>query len=414
MTQTQNSLSGRSPDDLIADLLTGGLEEPFDHYAELRETGDGVHWCAPLNGWLVLRHDDVRDVAANHENYSSEYFFDSQPSVHDPSDPEQRRFVDINSLVLMFKDPPRHTMLRSIFRTTFTPSSVRSWTQRISEVADETIDRLSPGEEVDFMTHLAADVPVAIIASILGIPREGWSTFRDGSFAYASTFDPLVQGELRSRMIATALRLLDYMGDVIEQRRREPRDDLATRLVQAGTDQALSQAEVLAQLGLLLVAGNETTTNLLGNGMSLLLDHPAAKRALQRDPSMIPEAIEEMLRFDPPLHLTGRKTTRSCTLAGHDLPAGTLVYPVIAAANRDPRRFDAPDVFDIERVDKRHLSFLHGIHFCVGAPLARSEGHIVLARVLERFPDIAPGSAPPVRRTTNAIARGWAKLPVLL
>jgi len=400
----------------VAALLGGAVQDPFPLYNELRETGDGVHWSPALNSWLITRYADVRRVAHDHATFSSEIFFDAPPGMHDPGNELHRRFVEINSRELMFTDPPRHTRLRSAFRAAFTPSAVETWRPLVERVTDEVLDRHQAGDEVELMSAVAADVPVAVIAAMLGVPAEDRWEFREWSFAFASTFDPLVQGERRDTCITQSMQLLDYLAAVLAERRRRPADDLTSVLAAAHTEDGslLADADLLAQLALLLVAGNETTANLIGNGVTLLLTHPQAQAELSSNSTLVPTAIEEMLRIDPPLHLTMRKATSPTSIGRQTIPAGALVITILGAANRDPREFDSAETFDIHRRDNRHLAFFHGIHFCVGAPLARLEGAVMFERLLQRFPGLAAGSVPPVRRTSNVISRGWESRPVRL
>lgn len=407
----------RPAGEVFADLFGGVVQDPFPLYDELRETGDGVHYSPLLRSYLVTRHADVRRIATDHATFSSDLFSVTPAGLHDPADSEHRRFAETASRLLMFADPPVHTRIRSTFRTAFTPESVERWRGAVLGATRSLLAEFEPGHQVDIMPRLAADVPVAVIAEILGVPRDAWRNFRTWSFAYASTFDPMVQGERRDQAIATSQVLFDFLTDLSRQRRACPADDLISAIVHARTDdgQALGEVELIAQIALLLVAGNETTTNLIGNGVTLLLDNPAARAKIAADPRLLPNAIEEMLRIDPPLHLTFRLLTTNTTVGGQRLPAGSLVAPCIAAANRDPRVFPDPGRFDIHRADAgKHLAFFHGIHFCVGAALARLEGRVVFEELLGRYPGFSAGSQPAVRRTLNAVSRGWEKRPVLL
>lgn len=406
----------RGPASALGDLFGGQAEDPYPLYAELRESGDGIHWSDVLQAYLVTRYADVRHVGSDPKTFSSDLFYDSAPSIHDPQDAEHLRFLDAASRLFMFADPPAHTRIRSTFRHAFTVHGVARWRPLVERVTAELIDRYPRGEELDIMPGFAADVPVAVIAAILGVPDEMRPKFREWSYAYASTFDPMVAGPRRDQAITTTLELFDYLGELVAARRVEPRDDLITTLVRTPTvaGDTLGDVELLAQLALLLVAGNETTTSLIGSGLTLLFDHPDLHRRLAADRSLLPEAVEEMLRIDPPLHLVIRKTTTDVELGERTLPAGTLLFPCPAAANRDPRRFDRPDEFRVPREDNKHLAFFHGVHFCVGAPLARLEGQVVFEHILRAFPDIRPGEHRAVRRTTNSVARSWASRPVVL
>ncbi|WP_433204907.1 cytochrome P450 [Nocardia sp. CA-107356] len=416
MGEQSSTMRGRQATEVFAELFGGVVQDPFPLYNELRELGDGIHFVEALQGFMVTRYADVRRIGIDHKTFSSEVFFGLSPGIHNASDPEHLRFIEIASRLFMFSDPPVHTRIRSTFRQAFTPDAVQAWRPMIERATIELLAEFEPGQEIDIMPHLAAAVPVAVIAAILGVPREMWSKFREWSFAYASTFDPLVQSERRDSAIRTSLELFDFLGDLAEQRRVHPADDMITTLVQTETIDGdhLGVSELIAQVALLLIAGNETTTNLIGNGLTLLFGHPDVLAEVTADPALLPSVVEEMLRFDPPLHLTGRRVTRDVVLGEHTLMEGTFVLPCIAAANHDPRAFESPEVFNVSRQNTKHLAFFQGIHFCVGAPLARMEGAVIFKELLRRFPDIGPGSQPAVRRTTNAVSRGWETRPVRL
>ncbi|MFD6195247.1 cytochrome P450 [Mycobacteriaceae bacterium NPDC060252] len=417
MTEAQPGVrTDSTATDLMLRLLDGSVQDPFPFYNEIRELGDGLHWFEPLQMVLATRYDDVRRIATDHKTFSSDTFWTSPAGMHDPGDAEHRRFVDINSREFMFADPPTHTQLRSTFRHAFTPAAIAAWRPLVEHTTDELLDQFTVGQDVDFVSALAVDVPVAIIGAILGVPVHDRHLLREWSFSFASTLDPLVQGERRDQCIRQSLELFDYLAATVAERRQHPADDLISQLVQTRTDdgELLDDPTLLAQLGLLLIAGNETTSNLLANSLQLLMEHPDVAERWRQDPTCRASTIEEVLRCDPPLHLTGRKTTRPLRLGDHNIESGAMVLTLIAAANRDPRHFDEPDLFDIDRPNNQHLAFFHGIHFCVGAPLARLEGEIFLTRFLSKFPGAIPGADPRVRRTTNIVSRGWEKLPVRL
>jgi len=411
---TGDALTGSGP---AAALLSESLKDPYPVYNELRELDGGVHWVPELNGVLVTRYEDVRRLGSDFETFSNDFFFESAAGHHDPSSAIERSFVEVNQKCLIFTDPPVHTRLRTVLRRGFTPKALRSWRPMVEMVTDELFARFEPGQQVEVMEEIARDVPVAVIAAMLGVPPEDHLKFGAWSFAYTSTFDPVVEGPRRRDAIAKSSELVDYLANLVTERRRNPQNDLTSMLATTRTsdDTVLEDAELLAQLAILLVAGNETTTSLVGAGISALLAYPQARAGFQSEPqAVMATMIEEMLRFDPPLHATQRKAAKPTQLGGVDIEPGTMIYPVIGAANRDPREYDRPDEFDIRRAGNRHLSFFHGTHFCVGAPLARLEAEVVFDRLNASFPNFTEGETPRVRRSGNFVVRGWERLPVTL
>jgi hypothetical protein len=413
MTSTVNVERGTS---ILSQIVVGGLQDPFPLYEELRELDDGVHWCAELQGWVATRAADIRHMGEDPETYSNDMGAASGATAHDPSDPVQRRYGEVSDHFLIFLDPPRHTQIRRVFRHAFTPKALAEYRQTMERIADDLLAEYSAGDEVDFMDRLAAKIPVEVIATILGVPRSDFALFVEWTDALAFSIDPAVQGVARVRAIHKTVELLDYMAEIADARRRSPQDDLISLIVHTPVegDEPLEPVVAVSQAVLLLGAGNDTTTNLLGNSISILLDRPDLQQRLVADPSLMPQAIEEVLRYDPPFHFDFRKVTKDHVLGGREIKAGTPIFHLLAAANRDPRFFPDPLRFDVDRENKRHLAFSHGIHRCVGAPLARMEGAVGLTKILERFPNITHGSTQPQRKVTNIVARGWETRPVTL
>jgi cytochrome P450 len=399
----------------LGELFSGEPIDPYPLYNELRETGDGVHFFEPLGAWLVFRHADVQRMGKDWETFNSNFFDVGPMGVHDKDDAEHRRFVDISSRLMAFNDPPRHTALKSVVRQAFTPRAIRKWQPMVEEAVDTLLDRYSEGDDVEFMSQLSIDVPIDAICAVLGVPVTDRDALRASSTGLQETFEPFIQGAERDHAIRSALRLIDHLDDIVAERRAEPREDLITLVMSHTTDEGdlLDHKDLLAQLVFLLAAGNETTVNLLGNGLDLLLDHPDERARLQADSALLEPFIEEALRMQPPLHIDPRMVAAPAMFGSTEVPAGSLAFQVIAAANRDPRKFDDPDTFRLDRGRTQHVTFNHGVHACVGAPLARLEGDVFFSHFLRRFPDFAR-SEPSRRRAGHLEARGLETLPLTL
>jgi cytochrome P450 len=380
-----------------AALLTARPEDVHQLYRELRETDDGVHVIEDANWRLFFRYADVSKILKSPAAYSSDRFWQSAAAIHDKDNPVHQHFVDIFKQMMLMQDPPVHTRLRGLVRHSFTPRSLTRMREAIERVTDEVLDNLREGEEVDFMPNFADLIPVQVIADVMGIPVDDRQQFRAWSTGFAIPLEFSCLGEARERALADAGVFLSYLDDLIVERRAYLGDDIVSLLIMAEEDgDRLSADELLAMISILLVAGNETTVNLLGNGLNLLLAYPDQLRALTADPTLIDGAVEEMLRYEPSFRWIARVMKEDGEINGQAVRAGTWIYSSVAAANRDPRRFADPEVFDIKRQDNHHLAFGAGIHFCVGAPLARMEAQIAIPKLLARFPRIARGSADPV------------------
>lgn len=401
----------------ITAALNGSVQNPYPIYDYLRELDEGVHWADELDGWLCTRYHDIRQIYSDDQTFSAKWWEGGDgETLQSPAADNERRYMSIFTQQFMLNDPPQHTEIRSILRNSFTRRGVERWRSVIADVTDELIADLDPSAEMDIMTAFAQRVPIAVIAAMLGIPAEDTSRFRDWTSAFVDTFDPQIQGAQRDSRIRTTLDLFDYLGDQVRRRRARPADDLITVLATArlADGSLLDVPRAVAQLTLLLAAGNDTTANLIGNGMTLLMDKPDIQQALSERPELIPIAVEEMLRLDPPFHFMHRKVVRPIAIGGRRMQPGQLCWQLLPAANRDHRAFDNPDEFRLVPRPNVHLAFIHGIHFCLGAALARMEGQIVFSKLLQRYPHFVSGSQPPVRKTDTIIARGWATRPVRL
>ncbi len=388
--------------------------DPYPGWAELRER-DPVH-STELGTYVLTRHADVsalvRDPRTSNDAVNADFLteFDNQAQrgVVDPEDPETRP--------ILFLDPPDHTRLRGLVSKAFTPKTVESLTPRVHELVDGLLDDLEARDEpFDLIEDFAYPIPVTVICEMLGVPAQDHSTFADWSRILAASIDPpmLRTPEREAELEETVPVFVEYFEDLIERRRAAPGDDLLSALIQAEeAGDRLTHGELMAQGMFLLVAGHETTVNLIGNGVLALLRNPDELSRLRDDADLDKPAIEELLRYDSPVQFTIRVTMDDIGLGDATLPARKLVLCIIGAANRDPDAFDAPNTLDLGRRDNRHLAFGGGAHFCLGAPLARLEGRVAITSLIRRFPDLRMAGDPVARQTFTL--RGLAHLPVAL
>lgn len=323
----------------------------------------------------------------------------------------------------LFLDPPDHTRLRGLVAHAFTPRRVRELGPFIEQVVDELLDRALAAGSMEVIEEFAYLVPVRVICELLGVPGEDHMTFRDWSRELARGLDPdfMIPQETRQRQMAAGEALQAYFEDLIERRRSDPGDDMLSALIAAEApdpsgrrpiqENKLSHGELLSTLGLLLIAGHETTVNLIGNAILQLSRHPGEFARLHEDPSLSKSCVEETLRFDPPVQITGRLAMKDLDFDGNALGVGQQAICLIGAANRDPREFgETADDFDITRTPNNHVAFGAGIHFCLGAPLARLEGKIAIERFAQRVGSFELADEPSYREAF--VLRGLDKLPI--
>lgn len=412
--------------------LAAGLKDPWDAYAVLTRAGTGVHRNPSperypgLGSVGVYRREPIMAVVGDPAKFTNRLFSGTPLGAHDPADPRHVWVTGIAGRQMMFTDPPEHTRLRRILAPSFNRGAIRRWSPMVSESVDAVLDEYEPGQEVDF-TQVAMQVPIRVISAIIGVPvdsLEQRERLSQWSRAMAATLDLSVQGvepgQPRDRALHGEAELLQYLQELLIERRARPCEDLISQMAQATDDDGTPFAddEVLAQLLPLYSAGNTTTVDMIANGADLLLDpeYPERLEWLRESPEpRAPQFVEEVLRFFPSVHYDVRMATCDTSLGGIDIEKGDMVLLYLPAANRDPRQFDSPHRFRPERPNaKNHLSFTPGsVHHCIGAPLARVEGRAFFHRLVERFPEMARAGAP-VRRHHAGGTRGLESLPVRL
>ena len=379
-------------------------QDPYPTYAKLRGR-DPVHRSRLMDAWVFSRFADVDAILRDHRHFSSDPRKRvasgrraSLPNVEEPS--------------MLFLDPPDHTRLRALVNKAFTPRAVAALEPHIRELMTTLLDAVDDPAAFDLMEAVAKPLPVIVIAEMLGIPPEDRAQFAVWSDQRARILEPTLSPDERETADAAMRSLDEYLMPIISARRVDPKDDIISALAQAEEEgDKLTEREVLIMLRLLLVAGNETTTNLIGNGVLALLRHPDQLAALREDPGLIPSAVEELLRFDSPVQVDVRSVLDDCEVNGFRVRRGDNVVTLLGAANRDPDRFEAPDRLDVRRGDQNHLAFGRGIHHCLGAPLARLEGRVVLQALIDRFSSLRLLEDRPAFRSSVAL-RGLLALPV--
>jgi hypothetical protein len=386
---------------------------PYAVYASLRQD-DPVHWNEMMQAWLLSRYDDVFTVLRDHVRFSSERTRATNIYVQQLEAYRQASGPIGRTPTMLSLDPPAHTRMRNLVNKAFTPRVVERVRPHIQDIADALIDALPDLQRIDVMRDLAVPLPVIVIAETLGVSVSERERFKAWSSDVAGTLaGPFQPADVLDRARVSSNELADYFRDELNKRRRAPRDDLLTALLQAEEHgDLLSEDELLATCILLLVAGNETTTYLIGNGMLALLEFPDQRRRLQAEPSLIASAVDEMLRYDGPVQMTSRIVMEEMEFRGKKMEPGQVILTLLGAANRDPAQFEDPDSLDIGRQNNRHLGFGYGIHYCVGAPLAVVEAQVAVNTLLRRFPEPEPAFETP-EWGSSFILRGLKSLPIV-
>ena len=380
-------------------------QNPYPVYAALRERGT-AHRSGLLNAWVFTRHTDVRAVLRDHRHFGND------PRKGSLTPRQLAMLPAPDKFHLLFLDPPDHTRLRSLVNKAFGTAAIQALESRIRRIMDGLLDAIADRSSFDLIEAVARPLPTTVIAELLGVSPRDWPRFKVWSARRARLIEPTI-GPRERRAGAAASRQFDaYFRPVIRARRSVPRDDIVSTLAGAQHEgDRLSERETLNMLRLLLVAGNETATNLIGNGVLALLRHPDQLKRLREDPGLIPGAVEELVRFDAPTQMTFRRALADCDVNGIAVRKRDNIALLLGAANRDPDVFPDPDRLDIGRDASEHVSFGRGIHHCLGVHLARLEARIVLQMLLERFASIELCADRPVFRRT-VVVRGLRSLAV--
>ncbi len=412
MTAVQTSTPRRKPEvlGLFRLLDPEVLANPYPLYARLR-TEDPVHWDSFLHAWVVTKYPDVIRVLHHF-------------SANRTPTPEQLSAMNLSALnpiakvmvrQMLFLDPPDHTRLRALASAAFTPSRMERLRSHIQEIADSLLDGIiARGGRMDLIADFAAPLPAIVTAEMLGVPVADHEKLKDWSADFAEMLGNFQHNPERfPRVLQSVESMGKYFRAAMKEQREHPRDGLIHAMMTAEVDGGkLSDEEIVANLIVTMVGGQETTTNLIGNGMLTLLHHRAEMEQLRADSSIIASAVEELLRYESPSQHTARLAPEDLEMGGKQIRKRQAVIAVMGAANRDPERFPDPDRLDLTRQDNRHVAFGWAAHFCFGAPLARIEGQIAFETLLRRLPDLALESGAPVAWRPNLGLRGLTALHV--
>ncbi len=386
--------------------------DPYSIYHCLRSE-EPIHWSI-FGEWVLTRYVDVKSVLRDplfcaekipmRIKEKGHYLQQKQKSLN--------AIAQVSSKFFFFLDPPDHTRLRGLVCKAFSTRVVECMRPQIQEIVDELIDGFQDRGVMDIISDLACPLPVIVIAKMLGVPAEAHSKLHKWSNDMSRILDPLLSLETYEHLNQVAVEFTEYFRDLIAERQKSPKEDLISALVAARErGDRLSEEELLSICMLLFVTGEETTVNTIGNGILALLCHPDQMEKLKREPAIIQSAIEELLRYDSPVQLTSRIATENVEISGKLIRAGDKVVACLGAANRDPSQFPDPDRLDLTRGENSHLAFSDGIHYCLGAVLARVQGQIAINTLVQRLPDLKLYTDT-LEWRENIVVRGLKALPV--
>lgn len=385
------------------------LADPYPLYRRLREE-DPVHWDPYLHAWVVTRYADAVQVF---QRFSA----DRTPSAEKLASMGMEQLGPIARVMvrqMLFLDPPQHNRIRGLAAIAFTPRRVEQLRSRIEEITNDLVDRIEGKGEAELMENLANPLPAIVTAGLLGVPESNHDRLKHWSQDFAEVLGNFQHNPDRaSRVLSSLEQMTAFFQEAVRRESTEPTEGLVNALTNAEVDgDRLTEDEVIANLIITMVGGQETTTNLIGNGLLTLLRNPDEMERLRSEPSLTPSAVEELLRYESPSQHTARLAPDEVELGGRLIGKRQAVIVVMGAANRDPERFSDPDLLNLARQENRHLAFGWASHFCFGAPLARIEGQIALSTLLRRLPGLRlkPG---PIAWRQNLGLRGLTALPVL-
>ncbi|WP_260285113.1 cytochrome P450 family protein [Peribacillus aracenensis] len=389
-----NNSDQHLPDKSILDVFSGESgENPFPIFAKMRTMGAVIPIPSPISGmdgqtWMVTRMEDAMQVLKDHAHFTVDGSSisgnsDIRQNNADPSAPP----TFLNAKSMLSVDEPDHRRLRRLVSKAFTPKYMESLRPRVQEIADELLDQVQDKGEMDLVKDYAYPLPINVISHMLGVPQADKERIRGWSEVIAHGLglgrqDPGVAEQIRA--------FGEYIVQLVADKRQHPADDLISQLIAIEEEgDRLDEAELISMISLLIFAGHETTSNLIATGTLMLLDHPEQLEMAKADLSLVPAAVEELLRFNGPATIAGpRFATEDIELGGQQIKKGNMVIPVLKSTNRDEMQFTDPEELDITRRIKRHLAFGHGIHMCLGAPLARVEGDVAFSTLLKRMPNL--------------------------
>ncbi len=390
-----------------------GLADPNPFYRTLREQSP-VH-VSGFGGTVFSRYDDCRAILrdnrfGNGDAGPDQSFGSGPPEVLElRKEIEERRSDQPKSMLRL--DPPDHTRQRSLVSRAFTPRRVENLRGRVAEMVDERLDVIADAGTCDAMELIAEPLPVSVISEMLGVPQDDWPAIRSLVTDVVLSLEPSATTDELMRAEKAGVGLWEYFAELVAIRRAEPQDDLLSGLIEARDEEdMLSEGEILAVANLLFAAGAETTTNLIGNGLNALFNNPAELDRLWSDPSLVPTAVDEILRYDSPVQLDGRVCLEDAEACGVQFMKGDRLLTLLGAANRDPDHFDDPERFDVGRQGEPVMSFASGIHYCLGANLSKVEGQEVFAGLIRRFDKIEPAGDRQFRR--RLVLRGLEQCPI--